>query len=73
MFSAQYYKEIKDAFDRQMALLDERCHRLRHNMAEGEKSGEGDRMSELSERFLFGKKQEILNTLARCTEEEAFR
>ncbi len=71
MFSAQYYKEIKDAFDRQMALLDERCHRLRHNMAEGEKSGEGDRMSELSERFLFGKKQEILNTLARCTEEEA--
>ena len=36
MFSAQYYKEIKDAFDRQMALLDERCHRLRHNMAEGE-------------------------------------
>lgn len=66
MFSAEYRMEIKAAFDRQMALVDERIHRLRKT-AEGENAG----MNGLTARLLEEKKKEILDTLGRCTEEEA--
>ena len=70
MFSAEYYKEIKNAFDRQMALLDQRCKELQAAASEDEKKEGGNRMSRLSERLLLTKKEEIMDTLARCTEEE---
>lgn len=62
MFSAEYNREIKAAFDRQMALLDERIRKLNKDR---------DKMKILSGCLLAEKKEEILSTLAGCTEEEA--
>ena len=56
MFSAEYYKEIKNAFDRQMALLDQRCNELQAAASEDEKKEGGNRMFRLSERLLLTKK-----------------
>lgn len=86
MFSAEYYKEIKTAFDKQMTLLDERIRELEKKAAEQdvegindgvqEKSGAGvqsrphAKLEALSCRLLSEKKEEILGILARCTEEE---
>lgn len=56
MFSTEYYEEIKNAFDSQMALLEQRYQELQHNQ---------------SGRLLLEKKEEIADTLAGCTEEEA--
>lgn len=66
MFSAEYFSEIKAAFDRQMNLLDERIQEL-------EKAAEkdGDKVHILSKCLLIQKKEEILDTLAGCTEDEA--
>ena len=71
MFSAQYYKEIKNAFDRQMDLLDKRYGELQQNRSESGKNNSGDRISELSGQLLSEKKEEIMDILARCTEDES--
>ncbi len=71
MFSAAYYREIKNAFDSQMALLDERYSELQRNKAQNEANENESCMSELSGRLLSGKKEEISAALARCTEDEA--
>ena len=62
MFSAEYFTEIKAAFDRQMALLDERIRQLKENPAAGLKT--------LSSRLLSEKKEEIAAAISRCTKEE---
>ena len=36
MFSAEYFTEIKAAFDKQMALLDERIRQLEANAGSGD-------------------------------------
>ena len=41
MFSAEYFTEIKAAFDKQMALLDERIRQLEAN------AGSGDGLSQI--------------------------
>ena len=66
MFSPEYYKEIKAAFDRQMELADERIRQLGQE-AHGEDAG----INALTARLLAEKKKEILDTLERCTQEEA--
>ncbi len=66
MFSVEYYREIKAAFDRQMDLIDERIRQL-EQAALGESAG----MVSLTVELLEEKKKEILETLERCTEEEA--
>ena len=71
MFSTEYYAEIQNAFHKQMALLDQRCSELKYDKAENEKKESGDRMSGLSGRLLYEKKEEIMDTLARCTEDQA--
>lgn len=76
MFSTEYYREIKNAFDRQMALLDQRYQELQNSQSENGKNESGaaqygDHMPELSGQLLFEKKEEIMDTLARCTEDEA--
>lgn len=71
MFSTQYDQEIQSAFDRQMALLDRRCQELHNKQSDDGKNENGSHMSELTGQLLFRKKEEILGTLARCTEEEA--
>ncbi len=66
MFSAEYYAEVKAGFDRQMALLDARLEEL------GKEKGSGiGYLQGLSERLLRERKGEILETLARCGEDEA--
>ena len=66
MFSAEYYMEVKAGFDRQMALLDARLKELE----KGKESGTGY-LQGLSERLLRERKEEILETLARCGGDEA--
>lgn len=66
MFSPEYYKEIKAAFDRQMELADERIRQLGQE-AHGEDAG----INALTARLLAEKKKEILDSLERCTQEEA--
>lgn len=64
MFSAEYYQQIKTAFDRQMALIDDRIRVL-------EQAGKEGGINRLSGRLLSEKKEEIYSILNRCTEEEA--
>ncbi len=71
MFSTEYYKEIKNAFHRQMALLDQRYQELQYKNSENGKKKSGDYMSQLSGQLLFLKKEEVMDTLAGCTEDEA--
>ena len=55
MFSAEYYAEIKAAFNRQMALLDERIQAM--GQAQGQ---EKELPGRLSARLLEDRKREIL-------------
>ena len=86
MFSAEYFTEIKAAFDRQMALLDERIRQLKENPAakkelpcEPEAGRQPERTAKqaaagpeaLSSRLLSEKKEEIAAAISRCTEEQA--
>ena len=81
MFSAEYFTEIKAAFDKQMALLDERIRQLEANAgsgdglsrepAAGQRTGHAASPEALSCRLLSEKKEEIAAALSRCTEEEA--
>ncbi len=66
MFSAEYYAEIKAAFDRQMALLDERIQAM--GQAQGR---EKELPGRLSARLLEDRKREILEILRNCGGDEA--
>lgn len=66
MFSAEYFAEIKAAFEKQMALLDERLQAM-----EQEEGGGAGLPRGLSERLLRKRKGEILETLEGCGEDEA--
>ncbi len=66
MFSAEYDREIKTAFEKQMALLDERLQEMRQNQGVGQGLPRA-----LSARLLGERKREILDTIARCSEDEA--
>ncbi len=66
MFSAEYYAEIKAAFDRQMALLDERIQAM--GQAQGQ---EKELPGRLSARLLEDRKGEILEILKNCGGDEA--
>lgn len=69
MFSASYCKEIKSHFEKKLALLDLRGRELMLEESDDAEALNGlwkNRRSLLEE-----KKEEILRTLAECTEEEA--
>lgn len=66
MFSEAYYKEVKTAFDGQMALLDERSRELEAEYPRRPSEG----IPALRGRLLAEKKEEILRTLGQCGEEE---
>ncbi len=68
MFSVEYFTGIKLAFDQQMNLLDEQIDKL--GQAAGEEKENGLQPG-LQKRLLSEKKKEIMDTFARCTEEEA--
>lgn len=65
MFSVEYFSEIKSAFDRQMALLEERSRLLE------KEEGQAGLRSGLVRGLLLDKKKEIEGTLAGCGEDEA--
>lgn len=75
MFSAEYFREIKTAFDGQIELLDGRIRELEEKGEQRDGAGLQDKqkalLPALSRRLLSEKKEEILGTLAECTEEEA--
>lgn len=74
MFSTTYYSEIKNAFDKQMTLLDQRCSKLQKQEHDGIRKIRNENTAcvhGLSVSLLSEKKTEILHTLASCTEEEA--
>lgn len=66
MFSAEYYAEIRAAFDRQMALLEKRLQELEQGGGSGAELPLG-----LSARLLEERQGEIRETLGRCGEDEA--
>lgn len=76
MFSVEYYNEIKSAFDAQMALLDVRLRELKQSQKSGREADsvcntkKVTDMSALAGALLLEKKEEILNVLEQCTEEE---
>ncbi len=63
MFSAEYFSEIKAAFDRQMALLEDRIQ------AAGQQ--EAGLAPGMGKEFLLGKKEEILGILGQCGQDQA--
>lgn len=70
MFSVEYYREVKAAFDGQMALLDERARQLEAEEGKALSAGPGLEPG-LRGRLLLERKEEIMGTLARCGQEEA--
>lgn len=69
MFSETYFGEIRQYFDNQMNLLDDRIRELRKK--ESEIPDEDNRLCGFSRMLLEQKREEISGVLRRCTQDEA--
>ena len=70
MFSQQYRKEIREAFERQMELLAERRGERARRQEEDDFGGLTDSLIQRGNERLCSKEQEIRNILNQCSEEE---